>query len=102
VQGFERGCTAAILRATYTITDSLRVRAGHLLIAGSRDTLLGQFHDNDDGFVELRWSLQQRTFACTRLSSRSAPGVPRCLNPNAPLREPKPVSKEIEGGGMLP
>jgi hypothetical protein len=56
VQGLERSATVGIARATYAVTDDLRLRLGYLMIAGSRSTLIGQYHDNDEGFVELRYS----------------------------------------------
>jgi hypothetical protein len=55
-QGLERSSTVGIARATYAVTDNLRLRLGYLMIAGSRNTLFGQYHDNDEGFVELRYS----------------------------------------------
>jgi hypothetical protein len=56
VQGFARGFTLGLPRVTYSITDSLRVRLGFLFIAGARRTLIGQFHDNDEAFLQLRYS----------------------------------------------
>lgn len=56
VQGFERSYTTGVARATYSITDHWRVRLGYLLIAGTRNTEIGQFHDNDEGYVQLRYS----------------------------------------------
>jgi hypothetical protein len=56
LQGLERGYNAGIARFTYSITDNLRIRLGYLLIAGSRHTLVGQYHANDQGFVQLRYS----------------------------------------------
>jgi len=56
VQGFERSYTTAIARLTYTLTDYLRIRAGYLLIAGSRNTVLGQYKNNDEVFLQIRLS----------------------------------------------
>ncbi len=56
LQGLARGYTTGIVRLTYDVTDHLRVRAGYLLIAGSRQTLIGQFHDNDQSFFQIRYS----------------------------------------------
>jgi hypothetical protein len=56
VEGLARGYTTGITRFTYEVTDHLRVLLGYLLIAGSRQTLLGQFHDNDQGFAQVRYS----------------------------------------------
>jgi hypothetical protein len=56
VQGFARGYTTGTTRFTYELTDNLRLRLGYLLIAGSRRTLIGQFHDNDQAFFQVRYS----------------------------------------------
>lgn len=56
VQGLERSYTSGILRATYAITDDLRVRAGYLFLAGSRNTLIGEYKPNDEAFFQLRYS----------------------------------------------
>ncbi len=56
LQGLERGYTTAGVRGTYTITDRLRVRLGYLLIAGSRNTTIGQFHDQDEGYIQVRYA----------------------------------------------
>ena len=56
VQGLARGYTLGTARFTYAFTDHLRVRLGYVLIAGSRQTLIGQYHDNDEGFVQIRYS----------------------------------------------
>jgi hypothetical protein len=56
VQGLARGYTMGTARFTYAVTDNLRVRLGYLLIAGSRRTLIGQYHDNDETFVQIRYS----------------------------------------------
>jgi hypothetical protein len=56
VQGLARGYTMGTARFTYAVTDNLRVRLGYLLIAGSRRTLIGQYHDNDETFIQLRYS----------------------------------------------
>lgn len=55
-QGFERNYTSAILRFTYSLTEHLRVRLGYLFIAGSRNTLFGQYARNDEFFVQLRYT----------------------------------------------
>lgn len=55
-QGVARGYTLGMARFTYDLTDHIRVRLGYLLIAGSRNTFIGEFHDNDEGFVQLRYS----------------------------------------------
>jgi hypothetical protein len=56
IQGVARGYTSALADFTVEITDHFRVRLGYLLIAGSRRTLIGQFHDNDQGFLQVRYS----------------------------------------------
>ena len=56
LQGLERGYTVGTARFTLDLTDNLRSRFGYILIAGSRRTMIGQFHDNDQGFVQLRYS----------------------------------------------
>jgi hypothetical protein len=56
VQGLDRSYTSAIFKVTYAITDNLRIRAGYLAIAGSRNSIIGQYHDNDQGFLQLRYS----------------------------------------------
>lgn len=55
-QELERGYTIGRLRVTYSLTDNLRLRTGYVLIAGSRNTLPGQFHDNDEAFLQLRYT----------------------------------------------
>jgi hypothetical protein len=56
VQGFPRSYSLGEVRITYNITDDLRVRVGYLLIAGSRNTLIGEYHANDETFIQLRYS----------------------------------------------
>jgi hypothetical protein len=56
VQGIGRSYTSGTVRFTYAITDDLRLRLGYLLVAGTRQSLVGQYHDNDEGFVQLRYS----------------------------------------------
>ncbi|MFN8644370.1 MAG: hypothetical protein U0802_22950 [Candidatus Binatia bacterium] len=56
VQGLERSYTSAGARLTYALTDHLRARAGALLIAGSRDTEIGQFSANDEFYFQVRYS----------------------------------------------
>lgn len=56
VQGLDRSYTSAIFKVAYAITDNLRIRAGYLAIAGSRNSIIGQYHDNDQGFLQLRYS----------------------------------------------
>jgi hypothetical protein len=56
VQGLVRSYTSLVPTLTYNVTDDLRVRIGYLLIAGTRNSVIGQFHDNDEGFVQIRYS----------------------------------------------
>jgi len=56
VQELERGYTISLSRFTYAITDNWRIRVGYLLIAGTNRSLVGQFHDNDEAFFQLRYS----------------------------------------------
>src|SRR5262249_37298928 len=42
----------------------------HLLIASSQRTLIGRYHRNDEGFVQLRYSYQERSTTCRRSSGR--------------------------------
>jgi hypothetical protein len=56
VQSVARGYTSAILRITYNFTDHIRARVGYVFIAGSRHSLIGQFHDDDEAFFQLRYS----------------------------------------------
>jgi len=55
-QGFERSYTAGIARVTYSITDNLRIRVGYLLLAGTRRSVVGQYQDLDEAFVQVRYS----------------------------------------------
>ena len=55
IQDIERGYTSFLPELTYSITDHLRIRASFLLIAGSRRTIVGQFHDNDEAFLQRRY-----------------------------------------------
>jgi hypothetical protein len=56
LQGIARGYTSCMPKIAYSLTDRLKVGVGFLLIAGSRRTLVGQFHDNDEAFFEARYS----------------------------------------------
>ena len=55
-QGFERSYTSGILRLTYSVTEHLRVRLGYLFIAGSRNTLFGQYGANGELFAQVRYT----------------------------------------------
>jgi hypothetical protein len=56
IQGFPRSYSLGVARVTYNVTDDLRVRVGYLLIAGSRNTLIGEYHANDQAFIQVRYS----------------------------------------------
>jgi len=56
IQGLVRSYTALVPTLTYEVTDDLRVEVGYLAIAGTRSSLIGQFHDNDEGFIRLRYA----------------------------------------------
>ena len=56
VQGLERSYTTVQLRATYSFTDEFWVRVGYLAIAGTRNSVIGQYRDNDQVFVQARYS----------------------------------------------
>lgn len=43
-------------RLTYALTDQVDVRVGVLVIAGHARSLVGQFRDNDEAYVRLRYS----------------------------------------------
>jgi len=55
-QGMERSYTTGLARFTWSITDRLRARFGYLLIAGTRRSVIGQFHDQDQAFLQLRYT----------------------------------------------
>jgi hypothetical protein len=57
VQGFESGYTLLLPRITYRFWDHFEARAGYLFIAGSEATVVGQYKENDEGFIWLRYLL---------------------------------------------
>src|SRR5262249_35902676 len=52
----ERGAWFAFPRASYLVTDDLRVRLGYLEIGGTRKSIIGQSHDNAEVAVRARYS----------------------------------------------
>ena len=56
VQGFERSYTTLQLRATYSFTDFFTVRAGYLFIAGTSNSVIGEYGANDEFFFQGRYS----------------------------------------------
>jgi hypothetical protein len=55
VHAIESDYTLLLPRLTVDITDSLDVRFGYLGISGSRFSLLGQYKENDQGFVRAQY-----------------------------------------------
>ncbi len=56
LQGMPRSYTSGMVRWSYALTDAARLRWGYLLLAGTRDSLIGQYQDNDEAFLELRYT----------------------------------------------
>jgi hypothetical protein len=50
----ERGALYVFPRVSYQVFDNLWVRAGYLALAGVRDSVLGQFRDNDEVVFQAR------------------------------------------------
>jgi hypothetical protein len=50
----ERGALYVFPRISYQVLDNLWVRAGYLFLAGVRDSVLGQFRDNDEVVFQAR------------------------------------------------
>jgi len=55
-QGIERSYSTAITRFSFAITDQLRLRFGYVLIAGTRQSVIGQYQDLDEAFFQVRYS----------------------------------------------
>jgi hypothetical protein len=56
IYGVEGRYFAVIPRVSYALRDDLAVAAGLLAVGGSRQSLLGQFAENDEGFVTIRYT----------------------------------------------
>ena len=56
VQGIVRSYTSLLPALTYNLTDDFRVRVGYLFLAGTRRSLIGEFHDDSEAFVQVRYS----------------------------------------------
>lgn len=56
VYAFEQGAWFLFPRVEYLLRDDLAVDVGYLAIGGSRNTLLGQYKDNDEVVLHARWS----------------------------------------------
>ena len=52
----ERGGWFFFPRASYALRDDLWVRLGYLAIGGSRNSVIGQFGQNDEVVLEARYS----------------------------------------------
>jgi len=52
----ERQAWYVFPRASYLVTDDLRLRLGYLAIGGPRASLLGQFRENDEVVLQARYS----------------------------------------------
>lgn len=57
IQGFESGYTLLMPRVDYRFWGRFDARVGYLFIAGSQNTVIGQYKDNDEAFVWLRYLL---------------------------------------------
>ena len=56
IYAIERGGWFAFPRVSYVVTDDLRVRLGYLAVGGSRNSLIGEFGDNDEVVMQVRYS----------------------------------------------
>jgi hypothetical protein len=56
VQAFESGGWFWLPRVAYVPRDDLRLRVGFLAIGGSKNSMIGQFKDNDEVVFDVRWS----------------------------------------------
>jgi hypothetical protein len=52
----ERQAWFVFPRASYAVRDDLRLRLGYLAIGGPRDSILGQFRENDEVVMEARYT----------------------------------------------
>ncbi|MGD9762881.1 MAG: hypothetical protein AB7V27_04115 [Candidatus Binatia bacterium] len=57
LQGIESGYTLLMPRVTWRFWERFEARVGYLFIAGREQSLVGQFKDNDEAFVWLRYLL---------------------------------------------
>ena len=57
VQAFESGYTLLMPRIDYRFWDHFDARVGYLFIAGSQNTVIGQYKDDDEAFFWLRYVL---------------------------------------------
>jgi hypothetical protein len=56
IYAIERGGWFLFPRATYALRDDLRLRVGYLALGGSRNSLIGQFGQNDEVVLQARYS----------------------------------------------
>lgn len=56
VYAIELGGWFALPRVAYVPRDDLRLRVGYLAIGGSKNSMIGQFKDNDEVVFDVRWS----------------------------------------------
>ena len=57
MQGFEAGYTMLMPRIDYRFWERFEARIGYLFISGSQNSVVGQYKDNDEAFVWLRYLL---------------------------------------------
>jgi hypothetical protein len=55
IQAFESSYTLLMPRLTYRLWDHIEARAGYLFIAGSQNSVVGQYKNNDEAFFWLRY-----------------------------------------------
>jgi hypothetical protein len=55
LQALESSYTMLMPRITYRFWDRFEARAGYLFIAGREDSVIGQYKDNDEAFLWLRY-----------------------------------------------
>lgn len=56
IYALERGGWIVFPRASYAVTDDVRLRVGYLAIGGTRNSLFGEFGRNDEVVFQLRYS----------------------------------------------
>jgi hypothetical protein len=56
VYALERASWLVFPRVAYYVTDDLRVRLGYLALGGDRDHLIGQFRENDEVVMQVRYT----------------------------------------------
>jgi hypothetical protein len=57
VQGIESSYTLLMPRVTYRFWERLEARVGYLFIAGRQQSVVGQYKDNDEVSLSLRYLL---------------------------------------------